>query len=120
MKGQENLKGFRELKERYKDVLTPNRFAVLLAIYALGPQPLSVLTKVLGMGWGELDSALKKLKELGLVVVRKRIVGRNIRSVAELTSEGEKLVEELANLFDVIKRSRQSFRIGSEHGYRTS
>ncbi|NPA96207.1 MAG: winged helix-turn-helix transcriptional regulator [Crenarchaeota archaeon] len=107
MEAEERL---REIRERYRDVLTPNRFAVLLAVYALGPQPLSVLAKVLGMGWGELDSALRKLREKGLVVVRKRIVGRSIRSVAELTEEGEKLVEDLAELFDSIKSGRRSGR----------
>ncbi len=111
-----NVEELRKVRERYREALTPNRFAVLLALYALGPQPLSVLARVLGMGWGELDSALKKLRELGLVEVRKKIVGRSIRTVAWLTEEGEKLVEELSTLFDSIKRSRESAGLPRERG----
>ncbi len=105
------------------DLMNPKRFLIATLLYVLGPRTMGELFKALGLTWGDLDSNIRRLRERGYVRTKKVLTLRGPRTLVELTEEGireyERLVEELRELLEAVRRSAESDSRGrSESGER--
>ena len=103
-----DIETLKKIKELDRSILNPKRFAILALLYMLGPQPISNIVRILELSWSEVETHIRRLRDDGLVEVRRRIVGNKIRVVVSLTLEGEKRFTEIAQLLeDLIRKLRR-------------
>lgn len=86
-----------ELDDREEALMHPKRFMIATLLYLTGTMEAGQLQRSTGMGWGELDSHLRRMEARGLVVRRKTLTLRGPRSLVRLTGEGRRAYESLAS-----------------------
>ena len=86
-----------ELNEGEEALMHPKRFMIATLLYLGGTMEVGQLQRATGMGWGELDSHLRRMEARGLVVRRKTLTLRGPRSLVRLTGEGRRAYESLAS-----------------------
>ncbi len=86
-----------ELNEGEEALMHPKRFMIATLLYLGGTMEVGQLQRATGMGWGELDSHLRRMEARGLVLRRKTLTLRGPRSLVRLTGEGRRAYESLAS-----------------------
>ncbi len=84
----------------------PTRFGVMTVLFAIGPQTVGDLVRILNVSYGPLSTHIRKLKEAGYVESRKVVTLKGPRTLLTITSEGIKAyvrhVEKLRKLVSTI------------------
>ncbi len=104
---------FEELARSLRsELLNPKRFMIATVLYALGPKTMGDLVRILGLSWGDLDSNVRRLRELGYIRTRKVITLRGPRTLVELTEKGveeyERLADKLRQLISIVGEEKKS------------
>jgi DNA-binding MarR family transcriptional regulator len=66
----------------------PARLMVMTSLYVLESADFVFLIRLTGLTWGNLSSHLTTLEEAGYVELEKKIVGKRINTMVQLTPEG--------------------------------
>ena len=87
------------------------RFTIATMLYLRGKLTMAELHKYTGLTWGDLDSNIRILSKHGLVESKKTITRGGVRTIIQLTEEGEKTYEELSEaLQELIKYAKKKNR----------
>ena len=96
----------RDLARLDRVVFNPKRLAILVLLYLHGPMTMAELREALGLGWGDLDSNVRALREAGYVETVKAFGSRPV-TVVRLTAHGrerlERVLEALEKLVDTVR-----------------
>jgi DNA-binding MarR family transcriptional regulator len=81
----------------------PARLAILTVLSSCASADFVFLQSVSGLSKGNLSVQLTNLEEAGLVVIKKEIVERKMRTSVSLTKRGTSEIEEYWNTMDAIR-----------------
>ncbi len=96
---------------KYESTLfNPKRFMIATILYLRGSMTMGELRVFTKLTWGDLDSNIRYMEKYGLVKTRRTITREGIRTIVELTIEGERayrdLVEKLDNILKDVRSDR--------------
>jgi len=106
------MEGLQEIKQLDPLLMNPKRLMIVALLYALGPRTMKQLVDSLGLTWGDLDSNIRRLREHGIVEVRKVPTRRGPRTVVYLTSYGERRFEEFSRVLEKVVEKMRGLREG--------
>ena len=84
----------RDLAEVDRLIHEPARLMILMVLYSVASADFTFLLNATELTWGNLSSHVTKLEEAGYVEVEKGFVGKKPRTLAKLTNEGRKAVDD--------------------------
>jgi DNA-binding MarR family transcriptional regulator len=97
MAEERSTRAMRDLAEVDRLIHEPARLMILMVLYSVASADFTFLLNVTELTWGNLSSHVTKLEEAGYVEVEKGFVGKKPRTLAKLTKEGRKAVDDYRN-----------------------
>ena len=106
------MEEFSEIKQLDPLLMNPKRLMIVSLLYALGPRTMKQLVESLGLTWGDLDSNIRRLRDHGIVALRKIPTRSGPRTLVYLTPYGERRFEEFSRVLEKVVERMRGLREG--------